>query len=217
MYIYESNSGNQKVAVGTVNEINFIQKDGVDKAVIKLEDWKGEILTIWFNDKPGEAPGKQMASRVKNAKVQVGSFLAVLCLKNTEQESATGIGFQFSGIYQLTDVLPDGNETDVTIIIGAGCKPHEIKEGIYGASIPIKNKDGATDWYSISFFDNEKVKLAENAKKLFNGNRRYVCCRCGKVKENTVNGNTYKNLTAYRIEVAPKAATNTTAPATEAK
>ena len=170
MFIYESKSGNQKVAVGTVKEVKEISPD---KTIVKLKDWKDNELSIWFNNKPGEAPGRQMADRVKKAKVKEGSFLACLILKTEEQKDATGIGFQYSGVFNLKEYKEDGTEAEVNVFIGLGCRPRKIKDGIYGISMPVRNRFGETDWYGISFFDGEKVKLAKNAEKLFQGNRRY--------------------------------------------
>ena len=203
MYIYESKTGPQKVAVGTVTKINTITKDGVEKTVVTLEDWNKEQLSIWFNNKPGEAANKQMSDRVVKAKVKENTFLACLVLKNEDQKDATGLGFQYKGIITVTDYTSDGNESEINVIIGPGCRPREIKEGIYSISMPVGNKEGDTDWYSVSFFDSDKNNLATNAKKLFNGERRYCAVRCGKVKENEVNGNVYKNLTGYYLQVAP--------------
>lgn len=207
MFMYESKIDNVKVAVGTVVEApRFFEKDGVKRAEVKIKDWRNEILSIFFNNKAGGAPAKQLADRIEKVHLKEGSYIACLCLKAPDQKSATGIGFQFSGIFtDLVEYKEDGTESIVTVIVGLGCNPKKVKDGMYSISIPVKNKDGATDWYSISFYDNEKAKNAETAEKLFKGEKRTCAVRCGAIKTKEVDGRVFNNLTGYRIEVAPSA------------
>ena len=194
---------NLRLIVGRVcQDVRFDDKDGSKIAVVRLEDRNGDKVDVYFKNDPS-ATNKMLADRIEKAKVAEGKWLSMLVLmKDTDAATATGLDFKYSGIWHFKNT--EGKETN--IMVGYSTRPERLKDDLFRVSMAedIYN-DGATEtrWFSVSFFDDERTlhsKIAE--RQLAVEGRKSVPCaiRCSAIKEKESNGNTYYNLTGYKVE-----------------
>ena len=190
------------VLVGVVKEVKFFKKDDQEFALVVLENRTGEdAVKVFFRN--GDT--KKLADRIRSAKVSEGAFLAVLCNWEQGKEEANGLDFKYRGAFHLKSE----SDSPATIIIGKvfNCRESKTKtdDPVFSCTIPVDEfVDGETitKWISISFFDNEKVKNAEFAKKLLR-NGDMIAVRTGEIKEKESDSKTYYNTSGYRFEKAP--------------
>ena len=170
---------------------------------VTLQDYTGEIMTVYFRN--GDNKRTMLADRIVNAGVKDGTFMAVRAVSSDEEEkSATAIDFKIGfGAWELKDAEPA-----ITVVIG---KPYRMKKLTPSApnttwteglqfTMRLPQRDGNTEWLTVSFYDDEKHKNATFANKvLYNADQSFIAVLGGAIRTSEYNGKCYRNLTGWRV------------------
>ena len=201
---------NLQVLVGRVDQVRFEEKDDTRQAVVRLVDRKGDKVDVYFkNDLSSPENPKKLADRIEKAKVEAGKWLTMLVLMEDKSTYATGLDFKYQGIWTFDQDKDDNGKPKVNIAVGYATSPTRVNENLFRVSMAERTydketKEEGTRWYSIAFFDDDRDLTAKKAENLLGvKDRKSTLCaiRCSAVREvESDNGNTYYNLTGYRIE-----------------
>lgn len=184
-----------------VQEPRYTDYDGSRVAIVRFEDRNGDKVDIYFKNDP--SAGKLLADRVEKAKIAANKWLSVLvAMKEDNSVTATGIEFKYAGLW----TFKGEEDKEINIMVGYSIRPERFRSDLFKVSMAADIYEGGnkeTRWYSISFFDDEKIlfsKIAE--KKLSIEGKKSVPCaiRCSKLHTTVKKGRTYFNLVGYRVE-----------------
>ena len=139
--------------------------------VVNLTLVDGTQIAFWNNE------SRQMASRIRLAKVKVGSFISVLAMFK-EDNKANAINFKYNGVWDFTENISSIKATTEGKIINIDTLADEVRVSLDNASV-------------VSFKNIEKgYKFADrfNERKPAIGNTLSVSEQSGKMMNFAIDG-----------------------------
>lgn len=181
------------------SDVQYFFHNGSRCALVVLMDRTNVPLRIIFRDKDR----RNITDRIHRAKVRKGSYISVLATGYPDNGVAIGLDFKFEGLWIFKD--PNGGK-DTTILQGTVHSPHELKDGMFTVTIPVKTLPPQRNviWYDVTFFNSYNGSLnADTAKRLLKANTD-CCIRGGQIYNKVAaNGKIYQKITGFGIDLRP--------------
>lgn len=166
---------NRSIKLGTVKEVRpgtgsaegKVTTVVLEGTIWNAEEKKEELQTIEIAFWNGEVA--KMADRISSAKVTVGSILTVEVYE--KEGKYIGNNFKYQGHWVIPKPAEKEEGSDMHIFMGtvASVQTGESTTGKKWTriSMPDEKRSGEeTTWLNITFWNNEKSNLADNAMKL---------------------------------------------------
>jgi len=209
----ETERGEKNYVAGVVTYVQEGLEGRVMNFGISVSIWNAELqdsikwylnFGAWNNENP-EKP--QMADRVRNAGIEVGTLLCVTCGGLIEDDIADdGTPRYKASVWNFkkngrVSIPAETQDQERNIIIGTIAKT--LSNGdYYTVSIPVytpRGEETITTWYNISFKNNEERFAADQAREvLVKGTDCAILC--GRVKKN----NGFNDLWGFSIALGWK-------------
>lgn len=199
---------------GIVTEYREGTKNAEGRVVnikLKGKEWNGKeevdkvVEVAFWNSNDADKP--QLADNVKKAGLSVGQFITVLAIPRDDKDKYTALRFQYSGRWHFPATE---NRKEYNIFVGTVSTVNKYDGRTY-ISMTSKEYDPTTGeydtvWHGITFWNNDKSKLADNAAKCFvvrkDGKKPKAVVIAGENKP--YEG--YNNYTGYSFRMLPEEA-----------
>ena len=207
--LFIMNRDNMTLVAGTVKSVREGSGASAGRVVnVKIEGtvWNKEKsveevktldIAFWNSDDDGK---KKLADRVLKAGIKAGNFITALVVLK-EDDKATGINFKYSGLWKFP---AHDDQKEVNVFVGPVCSldEHECASGKFvKISMPVKDRDGNTEWHKITLWNNDSAAMADRAKACLkpraDGTKTQAIVSCGE----SIPYNDNPSYTGFRFEL----------------